>query len=114
MAGATPAADVRDVDGGRRDQVVASIKTSAQEIAERRGCGVNVTMINQDPPATCDARIQAATQAAAEHLGLSMKHLVSRAYHDSLFLARIAPTGAWLGRAGLLGFSHTPDHRRAC
>lgn len=103
-----PAADVRDIDGTRRDGVVSSILSSAQAIARKRKVRVETQMINQDPPATCDDRIQAAVAAAAKELGLSTKKMVSRAYHDSLFMARIAPTGmVFIPCKG--GFSHRPD-----
>lgn len=45
-------------------------------------------MVNQDPPATCAPEITAAVAEAAQVYGLSTKHMVSRAYHDSLFMAR--------------------------
>lgn len=101
-------ADVRDIDGVRRDGVVASILDSAAAIAKRRKVRLETQMINQDPPATCDDRIQAAVAAAAKDLGLSTKKMVSRAYHDSLFMARIAPTGMiFIPCKG--GYSHRPD-----
>lgn len=101
-------ADVRDIDGERRDAVVASILDSAKSIASRRKVRLETQMINQDPPATCDARIQAAIAASVQELGLSARKMVSRAYHDSLFMARIAPTGMiFIPCKG--GFSHRPD-----
>lgn len=101
-------ADVRDVDGERRDAVVQSILDSAAEIAKKRNVRVNTTMINQDPPATCDGRIQSSVESAAVELGLSTKRMVSRAYHDSLFMARIAPTGM-IFIPCKNGWSHRPD-----
>lgn len=68
----------------------------------------SVTMVNQDPPATCDDNIQSAISASAAELGLSTKHMVSRAYHDSLFMARIAPTGM-IFIPCRNGWSHRPD-----
>lgn len=101
-------ADVRDIDGQRRDGVVSSIIDSAKAIAAKRKVRLEAQMINQDPPATCDDRIQAAAAAAAKELGLSTKKMVSRAYHDSLFMARIAPTGMiFIPCKG--GYSHRPD-----
>lgn len=47
-----------------------------------------MTMVNQDPPATCSSAIQEAIAESAKELGVSTKHMVSRAYHDSLFMAR--------------------------
>ena len=65
-------------------------------------------MVNQDPPATCSDEIQAAVAAAVAELGLSSKRMVSRAYHDSLFMARIAPTGMIFIPCHN-GWSHRPD-----
>lgn len=44
----------------------------------------SVETINQDPPATCGADVVSSVEAAVKELGLSSKHMVSRAYHDSL------------------------------
>ena len=50
----------------------------------------------------------AAATAAAEQLGASHARLVSRAYHDALFMAQIAPTGMiFIPCRG--GWSHRPD-----
>jgi len=100
--------DIRDIDGDRRDAVVAAVLNSAKEIAEKRKVRYNHTMINQDPPATCPETIQSAISKAAEGLGYSQKSMVSRAYHDSLFMARVAPTGMiFIPCRG--GWSHRPD-----
>lgn len=45
-------------------------------------------IVNQDPPATCSGDITAAIQESARALGLRTKRMVSRAYHDALFMAR--------------------------
>ena len=49
-----------------------------------------------------------AVQAATEQLGLSQKQMVSRAYHDSLFMAQIAPAGM-IFIPCKNGWSHRPD-----
>lgn len=101
-------ADIRDTDGDRRNSVVSGVKDSAAEIAKRRKVSHAVHMVNQDPPASCHPDIQTATQQAAIDLNLTVKHMVSRAYHDSLFMARIAPTGMiFIPCKG--GWSHRPD-----
>lgn len=100
--------DVRDIDGQRRDTVVQSILDSAAAIAVKRKVKVTTNLINQDPPASCDSRIQGSIAAAAQQLGLSTKHMVSRAYHDSLFMARVAPTGM-IFIPCREGWSHRPD-----
>ena len=65
-------------------------------------------MINQDPPATCGDAVVSAVEQSATALGLSHKTMVSRAYHDSLFMALLMPTGMiFVPCRG--GFSHRPD-----
>jgi len=49
---------------------------------------------------------------AAEGCGLAYRKMVSRAYHDSLFMSRIAPTGM-LFIPCRNGVSHRPDEYAA-
>lgn len=100
--------DVRDIDGGRRDAVVQKIIASAHAIAERRGCEVTVAVINQDPPATCGEDVVAAVTASVEQLGLTHQVMVSRAYHDALFMAKFTSTGM-IFIPCRNGVSHRPD-----
>lgn len=102
------AIDVRDVDGPRRDSVVATILGAAARIAASRGVELRTAMLNSDPPATCAPGVVAAVEEAAAVLGLPSMRLVSRAYHDSLFMAQITPTGM-IFIPCLGGFSHRPD-----
>lgn len=100
--------DVRDTDEARRDAVVLKIQRAFEEVAQRRGVQVQPELINADPPAHCDARVMSALIQACEPHGLAFERLVSRAYHDSLFMSRIAPTGMlFIPCRG--GFSHRPD-----
>ena len=49
-----------------------------------------------------------AAKKAAKQLGLQPKSMVSRAYHDSLFMSQLAPTGMiFIPCRG--GWSHRPD-----
>jgi len=100
--------DIRDVSEERRDAVVKRVLKAAEEVAARRKVGVVSRIINQDPPATCSSEIAAATAKAAAALKLKTKHMVSRAYHDSLFMARIAPT-SMIFIPCKDGISHRPD-----
>lgn len=100
--------DVRDIDLGRRDSVLARIHSSCDEIAARRRVTVRREMINADPPAQCDPRIVDALARGAARHRLGCERMVSRAYHDSLFMARIAPVGM-LFIPCRSGFSHRPD-----
>jgi ureidoglycolate amidohydrolase len=101
-------ADIRDTDEPRRNRVLREIEQACADIAARRKVQVRVSPINADAPANCSPRIiEAAAEAATEN-GLPFRKMVSRAYHDSLFMARIAPIGMIFipCRAGV---SHRPD-----
>ena len=100
--------DVRDIDGERRDKVVSKIISRGQEIAKKRNVRWSHEIVNADPPATCAPKVANAIEAAAKKLKLSSKRMVSRAYHDSLFMSEVAPTGM-LFIPCHKGFSHRPD-----
>ena len=100
--------DVRDIDQQRRNGVLSRIGDACHEIAGRRGVQVRTEVINADAPAACDARVVEALSSAAQKHGLASQRMVSRAYHDSLFMACIAPTGM-LFIPCRDGVSHRPD-----
>ena len=100
--------DVRDTDSTRRDGVLAKLKATAEEVAVRRGVRITFETVNADPPATCDLGIVDAIQEAANTANLTTRRMVSRAYHDSLFVARIAPV-AMIFTPCRGGVSHRPD-----
>ena len=100
--------DVRDIDLPRRDGVLAKIGQACAGVAARRGVKVRTETVNQDAPAECDARVVEALARAAESHGLRCRRMVSRAYHDTLFMSRIAPA-AMLFIPCKGGVSHRPD-----
>lgn len=70
---------------------------------------VVVDVLNKDPPAECSEQIQGAAMDSVRSIpGLRSKHMVSHAYHDSLFVAQVAPTGM-LFIPCYKGYSHRPD-----
>jgi ureidoglycolate amidohydrolase len=100
--------DIRDTDLARRDGVMRAIETARDAIATKRHVVIREKLVNADAPALCDAAIvQALSQACDKHHFASMK-MVSRAYHDSLFMSRIAPV-AMLFIPCFKGYSHRPD-----
>jgi N-carbamoyl-L-amino-acid hydrolase len=101
-------ADVRDIDGHRRDAVMRRIDAEIISIATRRGVTVRTEVLNSDPPAQCDPAVVQALLDAAEAHGLRHERMISRAYHDSLFLSRVAPT-AMVFIPCRDGLSHRPD-----
>jgi len=100
--------DIRDIDAARRDRVIENLRSACEQVATRRGVSIQTEMINADPPATCDPSILHAMEQAAQGAGKSSKRMVSRAYHDSLFMARITPV-AMLFIPCRGGVSHRPD-----
>jgi N-carbamoyl-L-amino-acid hydrolase len=100
--------DVRDVVLDRRDAVLEHIRRQAQAIGDEHGQTTTVELINADPPATCDPGIVTAIEAASAQSGLSCQRMISRAYHDSLFMAQICPT-AMIFIPCRHGYSHRPD-----
>lgn len=100
--------DMRDTDGARRDRVLDTLRAACADVSARRGIQITTELVNADPPATCDAAILAVMEASAKEAGRTSKKMVSRAYHDSLFMARIAPV-AMLFIPCRGGVSHRPD-----
>lgn len=98
--------DIRDTDLASRDAVVDGLRAAVAEIAARRGLGASVETINIDPPAACDSQLVELIEKAAGTD--AVRRMVSRAYHDSLFMARIAPT-AMIFIPCRNGYSHRPD-----
>jgi ureidoglycolate amidohydrolase len=101
-------ADMRDIDAARRDGVMCALQEACEDAAKRRSVTYTAEVINADPPATCEDAILAAMEDAAKAAGRSYQRMVSRAYHDSLFMARIAPV-AMLFIPCRGGVSHRPD-----
>jgi len=100
--------DLRDTRQDVRDQAEAQIREAISTIVDRRGVTCTFEVINSDPPATCDPALVDAICAAAETCGCSVRRMISRAYHDSLFMARVCPT-AMIFIPCRNGWSHRPD-----
>lgn len=100
--------DVRDTDLARRDSMVEAIKQETENISAGRKIAALVEVLNADPPASCAHDIIQATELATHELGLRSLPMVSRAYHDALFMARICPTGM-IFIPCKDGISHRPD-----
>jgi hydantoinase/carbamoylase family amidase len=101
-------ADIRDIDGARRDRVLEALHAACADVEKGRGVMIASEMLNADPPATCAPSLLNALDESARAAGKTYKKMVSRAYHDSLFMARIAPV-AMLFIPCRGGVSHRPD-----
>jgi len=100
--------DIRDTDLQRRDNVVRAMDTTCHSISAKRQVSIDSELLNADAPADCaPAIIEALSQSCRAHQ-LTFLPMVSRAYHDSLFMARIAQV-AMLFIPCRNGYSHRPD-----
>ncbi|KAL8026382.1 hypothetical protein ABFX02_14G023100 [Erythranthe guttata] len=101
--------DTRDIDEKRRNLVIEKIHKSALRISKSREVNLSeFKIVNQDPPALSEDSIIEATESACQELKLSYKKMISRAYHDSLFMARISPMGM-IFIPCYKGYSHKPE-----
>jgi N-carbamoyl-L-amino-acid hydrolase len=100
--------DIRDTDLARRDAVLREVSAVCDEISRKREVAVSVEPLNADAPATCAPElVEALAKSCAAH-GFPFLKIISRAYHDSLFMSRVAPT-VMLFIPCRLGYSHRPD-----
>ena len=100
--------DLRDTRMETRDKALAEIRRAAAEACARRGVRLEFDAINADPPAAGDPRAIAIAEQASAALGLRSLRMVSRAYHDSLFMARVCPT-TMIFIPCRNGWSHRPE-----
>ncbi|MFL6452184.1 MAG: M20 family metallo-hydrolase [Bryobacteraceae bacterium] len=100
--------DVRDVEQERRNVVLSLIEQASQTVANKRGVSVRSELLNADAPAACARFIIESLMQTCAAQGFTHKPMISRAYHDSLFMARIAPVGM-LFIPCREGVSHRPD-----
>ncbi len=104
--------DVRDIDLARRDRVLTSIMERTKDIAAKRGLKAHSEVLNADAPADASTLVTGALRESAEERSLPYRTMVSRAYHDSLFMARVVPAGM-LFIPCREGVSHRPDEYAA-
>ena len=100
--------DLRDVDLTRRDNVMQTIERASQSIAAKRRISIQMEQLNADAPAECDPAIVQTLSETCRKQQHQFIRMVSRAYHDSLFMSRVAPT-AMLFIPCREGHSHRPD-----
>jgi ureidoglycolate amidohydrolase len=101
-------ADIRDTDLQRRDGLMRKIETASQAISAKRQVPIHTEVLNADAPADCATAVVEALSESCEKYNFKFLPMVSRAYHDSLFMSRIAPT-AMLFIPCRNGYSHRPD-----
>ncbi len=104
--------DIRDTELARRDGVMKAIENAMETISRKRGVAIQRELLNADAPADCAPEVRGALADSCRQHGFPFLEMVSRAYHDSLFISRIAPTGM-LFIPCRNGYSHRPDEYAA-
>jgi N-carbamoyl-L-amino-acid hydrolase len=100
--------DVRDTQQPNRDAALQQIEQAVAEICRRRRVEWTLQTLNADPPAQCEAKLVDTVASVCERLQLPARRIISRAYHDSLFMALLCPmTMIFIPCRN--GVSHRPD-----
>ena len=85
-----------------------AIEIACESISAKRQVSIRSELLNADAPADCAPEIIEGLSQSCRRHGLQFLSMVSRAYHDSLFISRIAPV-AMLFIPCRNGYSHRPD-----
>jgi ureidoglycolate amidohydrolase len=100
--------DLRDTQLKTRDAALRQIEAAAKRICSRRGVKLKMERLNVDPPAICDSALVETVSKICREQKISHRKMISRAYHDSLFMAKVCPTTMiFIPCRG--GVSHRPD-----
>ena len=100
--------DIRDTDVSRRNQILSALHADIASIQSRRHVTITEQQINADVPAISDPHIVRTLEQICTTHSIPCKKMVARAYHDTSFMARIAPV-AMLFIPCRNGVSHRPD-----
>jgi N-carbamoyl-L-amino-acid hydrolase len=100
--------DIRDTDPNRREAVMQAVRLDCEELRQRRKVTITEELVNADAPAQSSPHTIELLEAICRENKITYKKMVSRAYHDSLFMAQIAPI-AMIFIPCRNGVSHRPD-----
>jgi ureidoglycolate amidohydrolase len=100
--------DIRDTNPTRREAVMQAIRRDCEELRQRRKVTITEELVNADAPAQSSPHTIELLEHICNEQGIPYKKMVSRAYHDSLFMAQLAPI-AMIFIPCRNGVSHRPD-----
>jgi N-carbamoyl-L-amino-acid hydrolase len=83
--------DIRHPDPGRLDDLEELINLTITKESKRQGCSVAISRSFDMPPCTFSEELQRAIERAAEEKGFNSVRMLSGAFHDALFVNRVAP-----------------------
>lgn len=99
--------DIRSVDPGAKDRAVDAFRSLLEQIRQQRGLSLTAEILGDESPVVLDERAVGALETACEALDLPFRPMFSRAGHDAMYLARVAPS-AMLFVPSPGGISHNP------
>lgn len=100
--------DIRDINLDSRNRMVDTVMQVTKAICDRRKLEFEAMVLNIDDPCFSGREVVQTITEVIEGLGHAYQTLVSRAYHDTLFMAQLCPT-AMIFVPSKHGYSHRPD-----
>lgn len=89
---ATATVDIRHPSSRKLDEMEKLLRSTVEACAREEGCSARVECLFDRPPAGFDAALVACIEEAATARELSVKRIVSGAFHDALSIQPLAPT----------------------
>lgn len=84
--------DIRHPSASRLAAIEAEVRAICRDQCEKQGCSAEIATAFDMPPGTFAPAMIDIIETAADRLALSAKKMVSGAFHDALFLSKVAPT----------------------
>jgi len=83
--------DIRHTDPRRLDALENRVSSIVRSEAERQRCSAAISRSFDMPPCTFSTDLQSAIERAATEKGFESTRILSGAFHDALFVNRVAP-----------------------
>ena len=99
--------DVRAETSPTRDAAAEAIISEIKAIAERRGLGLSIELLQDLPASPCDPALTGLLEDAVRAVGVTPRRLPSGAGHDAMVMADLCPTAMLFIRCEG-GVSHNP------
>lgn len=100
--------DIRGVESEAKRRTTEAFRELVAEVAARRDIPIDIETLSEEEPVTLDRDMVERLCRACDRLGIPYMRTVSRAGHDAMYVARIAPT-AMLFVPSEGGISHNPE-----
>lgn len=100
--------DIRDCNYECKNRFMGSLESAMRAICANRGVEVEIQLRNNDCPMRCDPEIIRLLKKSCAQKGIVPLHLISGAYHDSMFVGQFTRVGM-LFVPSKNGASHCPE-----